>query len=507
MKKFLFLLISLILVVSCSNNIGNSNGNLDKYSVKNSISNSTVDLKDAKYLAITLSESTTGAKGIGNKRPHLHKVRENGESEEVVIQEDYSDYEVSVDSLDLEIYKMTTIENYSIVSYISSRIRDELEAVPITYSLGEQKFTLYVYPGFQDLIQWPWNSKLDRTNFQIYDITRGVPIDFNTKGYFNNDYIKSYLINNKTGKIYSLEQFEFLNVENGILCDDKKTYYDVAFDKDDNLILTEIISNKDITINNVFIDKDNWRYIVNDFIDDIDSDKKIRYLLGGNYYYDSTNTLVKLNYLDPEKNHTLVPKIKYENGVPFEITKDDTLIGLIPLNRYDDNKAFEKTALINGRLANNTQSVGGNGVISGKVLATDIFTGYSCYVENNDSSRKNTFWYDDSCEYLCSYQNGSSLEYTKVDWANAEYCGLYDLTEDKLFKTEWTTLLDNVIKTNYYMMNGIQIEKVNYVFKCIGLNGTDYYQLKENDTHTGLEVELLTQVVTPTKYYVIQPIK
>lgn len=192
---------------------------------------------------------------------------EQGEVEEVP----FKDYELGDDvdvTKDAEVYQLNVTKDVTFISYISNKIRKEIEPETETYrdpinSTSIPEFSLEFF------------RLIDDHDYLLYNRVKGVPEDFDTK-FSPCKFIKVYLINNDTGKIYDLAYLGGFRVESGIIITEgeNRKFFDTKFEGE-SLTLEEITlmdktitpqfykdSNSGITFircNDSFPDKDNKR--------------------------------------------------------------------------------------------------------------------------------------------------------------------------------------------------------------------------------------------------------
>ena len=157
---------------------------------------------------------------------------EEGEVEEVP----FKDYELGDDvdvTKDAEVYQLHVRKDVTFISYISNKIRKELEPEEETYmdprnSTSVPEFTLEFF------------RLIDDHDYLLYNRVKGVPEDFDTK-FSPCKFIKVYLINNDTGKIYDLAHLGDFRIESGIIITEgeNRKFFDTKFEGE-SLKLEEI---------------------------------------------------------------------------------------------------------------------------------------------------------------------------------------------------------------------------------------------------------------------------
>lgn len=230
------------------------------------------------------------AKGIGLEKTQDNQVRlvkqvDNGVQtystkldhsvyEEVMLKKEKSEYGVKLGDLNAEIYKMKVVGNFTFVSYISSNLRKNIKKFDNYYmqnTLNEscicKSFNLY-------------------SGEQIIDRLQGVPDNFDLVGYKNSDFIKSYIVDNSTGKIYSTELFDQFEIQDDLIKvkyyrnsgDGYYNYYKYFVNNENNLEIVALIPNSDIFVKYIHKSPDNVYYVFNESINLYDSQNKFYYI-------------------------------------------------------------------------------------------------------------------------------------------------------------------------------------------------------------------------------------
>ena len=460
------------------------------------LANASMDIVGASQLAIVMSDGGTASRAI-DRRPHLAKSDSEGSPfYDVGIRIRESDYYVGEDSLNLEIYKMCVIDEFTIVSYISSNVRKNLKTSNFSYRVGEQTFGLSIY----EPLYFHADQYVDYET-RVYDITQGTPVDFNTTGFFYNEYIKSFLIDNSTGKVYSLSVLPAFDVVNGLIAvrsgryDSKYDFYQILIDNG-NLVIRELVPNTDIRVGNALKGSDCWIYVFNDQIEKRDADNKVLYLdMQCFYLRDSLDRVFKCGSLMPNIAYEF-PQSVYVNGNPEDIDYSihSKITGLFYITYNNISPYYyEHFSVVDDLVIRDTRAIGRDG----SIIATRILNGgvSSEIVLFEDTSGCN-YWLDDECSVLYQVKD-KEIRFQVIDWEK-------DIANNFITSNFSEPILTNVNKGDYYQMEGSQIKKIENAFKCIELSGTVYYTLRWNESSNDVEVVKLNQKTTSSDVFVVE---
>lgn len=150
------------------------------------------------------------------------------------------------------------------IRYSETVAQDEVDGkIDKLFVDGDYSFLSFVPKDASEDNARPADEKLtyDENNISIYDTT----------DYFTNDARQSFVVNNRTGKIYSLNGYtiskiykSFVKMEDGLI-------YSYGVSSDDSLIFTPVFTNTSIVAAYPFEDKYGNKFILNDKIDAYDS--------------------------------------------------------------------------------------------------------------------------------------------------------------------------------------------------------------------------------------------
>ena len=411
MKKFLGVCLSLVLfasccgvLVGCGNNY-NVNLNLDKYSV---------NITDAASLGVAqidgkmkLIKTSKLLLADGTSEPNYTEVEYKDENGNLF----------DIDKTDLEVYQMYVTPDYTFVSYISQNVRKYGEPIDnVGYISFAEGFDVVSSEGY---------------SMSFYDTSKNVPEDFNTTNYMNNDLISTYIIDNLTGKIYSVEKlfdyyfgsFDIINNLiriNGVNYTD---YYSFYTSENDELVFTKIVDNNDITVYNILMDKNGYIYITNNILNTFDAEN--------NTVYTTQNlALGSDGYVYEDNNQAQLCRL---NGNSREILSScDDIV-------FEDSKYLNQ--VLDGILYINSQGYIGN------------IGGLKCYDISNNFTELNAFaemGFDINSGVIYKLGDDGLYVYNDCDVLN-NYLG------------EATKLLDDceIVDRYNYLNNGIIATNIN----------------------------------------------
>jgi hypothetical protein len=284
MKKFLSVIavsitvaLSVMILSACSNG-GKDDPDTDplfQAIISSDLSGFIVDLSFARQIGITTrgnlqSEGDTvsvartsnsqGNEDEGNVRRNDELVLVAVDDQDNMTEIEMQCFEGSIitaGDVDLEIYKMKVFGEFTAIAYISTFWRD------------------FFHKTSENLEYVSVDSATRIYNRIVLD-SELLLFDYN--GYQNNDYVRSYLIHNQTGKIYSMEEFGAFDVFNVFIRPAWTvggvvgcyawggvggTLHDVSINNDGNLKIRRILDNQDYLIIDAFRDACGWTYVIN----------------------------------------------------------------------------------------------------------------------------------------------------------------------------------------------------------------------------------------------------
>lgn len=501
MKKLILLICVVLFVVSCemSNSSNNSVSSTEPESMKisSSFANGDMDISGAIQLGIS-TKKVSNTRGVDDfetiEVPYLVKDDGTGLNDEVKIKDSNEDYYLNEGDLGVEIYKLQTVYGYTIVSYISSKVRENLIPVEYSYSIGKQQFKLYYYKEI-----WMSQGVIDNDSSRIgdygqymFDITKGVPMDFNDKCFMNSDFVKTYIIDNSTGKIYSTESFSAFDIVNGVIAvrpswsESSYEFYDIQT-VGDELQLKSLVPNSDIKVVWVYKDKDGWSYIGNENYEGVDTANKICYLKEDSFCHDKLGNIYKAG-----------AEYLYKQGIKqkLDFSSDIYIEGLFPIKQYnstDNSKSGNK--LVTSKLSLFYEPY---------ILATTegIFQWIGSFNPSGDVLLEGNkpYWVNDGCTAFYSLVDGNVV-WQKINWD--------DVSSSSAIKSDYSEPILTGVEYygDYYQMQNNQIIKIADTVRKVGLTGSEYYTFTWNESKNCVEPVLLLQTTTTSKVFAIKELK
>lgn len=504
MKKLIILVCIILLFATSCDMSRSSTSIIDSMKITSSFVNGSMDISDATTLGISIKTNNRGVGESGTMEiPYLVKDDGSGLYDEVKIKDPNEEYYLNEGDLGVEVYKFQTLDGYTVVSYISSKIRENLTTSEYKYSEGNQSFSLAYFNSIEttqglDYEQWnkyPWSETC------LFDITQGVPLNFYNVAYVNSDFVKTYIIDNSTGKIYSTEIFPIFDIVEGMIAVRRSAgYYNYTFytlkTVNGELQLKEVISNPDIVASWIYRDKDGWIYVGNNVYEGIDRENKTTYLKSG-CVHDNKGTLYELGSLYPKMGASY-PKYIFKNGgkelVDYPAAHIEGIEG--PDSLVSESYGCEIYAVINGIVVRNMRACGASGSVIGiKITGED--DAISIYYTDRSTCN---YWLDDTCTLLYRVKDGE-VRWQKIDWDMA--------TDSTSISADYSDpiLSDVELYGDYYLMVDNQIVKYENALRKVNLSGTEYYYLRWNETENVLEPVLLLQTTTKSKVFSIKELK
>ena len=238
----------------------------------------TMQISDAKSIGLekTIDNQVRLVKEVESQAQTFSTKINTPLYEEILLKKEKSEYGVKLGDLNAEVYKMKVVGGFTFVSYISKNLRknvNEFRHFEILNSYGEhtpcKAYNLY--------------------STTIIDRLQGVPDNFEYINYGNDEFIKSYIIDNSTGKIYSTAQFKTFDIQDNLIkvsndYGESYTYYRYYINNQGNLEIVALIPNQDIKVTYIHQAPDEVYYIFNKSINLYDEQNK--------FYYINTNLLL-----------------------------------------------------------------------------------------------------------------------------------------------------------------------------------------------------------------------
>lgn len=296
MKKisgFVLLVIALAFAISCNGSPSKSNSS----GTISSISSVLYDMSSISCMKANISSNTTAigtqtkvSRSLDSEKILVKQDGENSESEpvefEVVSTKDKDGNPVkdfngntlqlgdifTQNSINGKIDKIYVSVDYTFVSYLTVDVNKMIEN---SSSNGSDSWHNGTIQSGKESLSWNWSDSNDYINVSYsnsnyycyenisykssrydepaYNEADGVS-KYDVNGYQTNKFKQSFIIDNKTGLIYPIEEGLNLSLQKGVAIDKEKGPLSIKRTNDDSLVLEQLLPNKDIRINRVFKD-------------------------------------------------------------------------------------------------------------------------------------------------------------------------------------------------------------------------------------------------------------
>ncbi len=544
-KKWILALVALCCVTTALGFSACDDGDSLSYKVTTRIDKMVANISSAESLAIvkrdSLTESGTATVSMmtakeksGNHRRGDELVLAKVEGEqitEVEFEGEMEQYKIFQSDFDAEIYKMKVAGDFTFVAYISSNIRTNLATAEIKYEPHYDRapsFSLrgYNWYGYQESIhniyrEYPYYNS---NELYIYDRAKGVWQNFDELGYLTHDYMQSYAIYNPTGKIYSMSELPAFDVVGDNVGVRRKhadyggyeyNLYSLSIDANDNLVLEEVLPNRDMTVYNVHTDPYGWKYIYNSGVKQTVVDKKsVYYMNEFDYLFDKDGYAYTTKEIENISRYVADKKII--EGAPTSLNGEN-IYGLTKANIYGISYMYW---LYDDWKQNNiSQAIIGDWAVFGTeeafIVAFNQKNGVGLHLPYEQDAKY--FWADEECTLLCKFGKDNSLRYCKIDWSQP-----FGLTEEDFaafdilnstqipidFKQSiWSDpVFENAIQSDYWLIQNLEVTCFADVYAVAGLNGTAYYMLAVSADQTRIVPVLIATNTYQFDCLVIEPL-
>ena len=377
-----------------------------------------------------------------------------------------SNRKITQDEINGQVNKIFTTKEYTYIQFVA-----------LVGSSGE-----YPYMNANGNIYYEYVNV--RPEGMTYD-ENGVA-EFDMTDYYSSNLTASFVIDNSTGYIYKIENLHIKSFHNGLVVSNNGYYYLISTDENHNLIFTDVLPNKDVSVIDVIMDKYGWLFLVNDRINSVDSERKVLYTTElKKYAFDRDYNVYVWNYSDPVGYYRVTHKMVDGKEEPY---KNHGFLNLTLL--YDStNIVLYKDLTV--------KSVR-------KSLAYNPDTDCGLFVDSRNPEI-NTYWgistwFDNNYDMIIAHCN-NALYYATVD--------LNDYVDKKVtlyVEDDFTQFADFKLfgAENYYMSVGNDRYKINNVCYRVSANETAYYRIVR--TTTGLELVELTSKSYRDNVFIFQPI-
>ncbi len=467
----------------------------------------------------------------------LATIRRNQLIEEITFKREGEANFVTQDALGVEVYKMKVIGDFTFFSFISSSVRESLTTQEVRIyikdtSQVDKRFSVFGYMdtsksdaasnlgyggvyeerfqcltpsgGFWDLADYREHNDdplLDKYVFdRTFDEMEGISAEFDEKYYRCNDIMQSYVVYNKTGKVYSLDKFPVFDIQCETVIKADNDYYQYWVDENDNLVMEEILPNPSVRVSDVQSDIYGWLYIYNHGddenttgVDEKDEAKKRIYWTGSNrdkiYAYMKARDRHMYAWVD--YYNTYGPTIKMVNGQETEIDTSTTA--------YGENGWFIKEGLF-------VRSSIGNIAYDLTAHWTDVEINITYPAGGINNIITEGEWLTDEYDWKYYKKNGG-VQLVKYDWKkirensqeNEEGDREYRFSSSDMIFLEGVSLVRSSVTENYE-------DSEIALFVKEGANKREYYTLGLNEETGEYELQPYSEVTIDRVYYVIQPL-
>jgi len=205
------------------------------------------DLKDNDANDANTKE---GVIAVAVEKDVAYKVGYHGVGQETVITQD---------EIDGEVDKLCVLRNYTFISFVPKGTSQR--------------------PDDKDLV-------FDNDGISNYDKTN----------YFSSKERQSFVIDNTTGYVYKLENFNIKEIKNGLFLSNENNFiYDVKVNDNDELEIFSLFTNTTIQVSDFFKDKYGNNFIKNSTVDQIDYEKNTVFYTQ-KYYHSDDNTIIYIDH-------------------------------------------------------------------------------------------------------------------------------------------------------------------------------------------------------------------
>lgn len=183
----------------------------------------------------------------------------------------------------IEIVGLTPYAEY-LVKYSGYRETQEISQE----ELGAEIDKLFVFSPQFTFVSFVPSGESNRPSDQNLVFDKDGISTYDKTDYTDNEFRKSFVFDNYSGLIYSLENTSITRVGDGLVFSNGE-YCDISTKEDGSLVISPICKNKTITVSYAFKDKYNNKYILNNKLETYDA-KTNSY-----YYVTSGNTFENIN--------------------------------------------------------------------------------------------------------------------------------------------------------------------------------------------------------------------
>ncbi len=398
----------------------------------------TANITDAKGMGIEerkTDKKSSSASGyalknyeeeIGSTKPLLLKGDANNNVEEVVFKNQTG--ETITTSEGKEIKAGETISQGEFREQINKLYVDTYNDLTYTQYIPTESC------GTMGYYSYNISSDLVRSEDKLTYMKNGLT-KFDTEDYFTAGPVKSFVIDNKTGKIYPLTGVVIKEINDGLIKTTSGLVCDVKI-VDGNLQIQALFENKDINVSDFFKDKYGNIFIKNEMIDEVVEDKNVVFFTYG-YYKANNDEVVYFDLNENSEGNSLGEKL--ENTKLLKVKENLQTEAVVST----DNFVFD-----------------GARIDYDYYRFSHIENGYA-YFYNNDDWGPTLIRMDvESKEGIgksWAYNGGDAPLYEVLDYntvikyekTSGEKVNAYYTVVDFDNPVEWTLLKENCVKTPY----------------------------------------------------------
>lgn len=341
----------------------------------------------------------------------------------------------------------------------------------------------HYYEG--DQLKWEYVDL--RPDELVYD-ENGIS-EYDLTNYYSSALSQSFVVDLKNGFIYKISDINILKIcDENVVQDVNGNFYKMTINANNELTFTDIMPNKDVSINNVVTDKYGYIFVANSNINSVDEDNKIIYFTDKLYMISDDKQVYLIDYI----NGTLLNEINkiVINGIEEDI--DITNLTVSGLSLIKQNFISPNIIGYYKGYVVYQQNIYGDG---GAILIEDS-------IIYQTSVRRNIHWFnqDFTTSTLILFLD-NNLYYMNVNLD--DYLG----TKSLINFTDFTKISDKQlarVTENYYQIIGGNKILIKNVYAEKTVTSTNYYKLVNDNNE--IKLELLENKEYSQNMYIFQPI-
>lgn len=308
--------------------------------------------------------------------------------------------------------------------------------------------------------------------------------DFDLKNYYSSALTQSFVVDITNGNIYKISNFNIASIHDiDIVKDNFGNYFKMTINAQRELVFIDIMPNKDIEVKGVRTDKYGYTFVINDnSINEKDIENKIIYTSNTLHMISEDATIYTLT-----KNGNVQDLYQqYINGELQDIDTNSKIYGLQIIYEtlsFQSPIFYYKGYNLHGFYPANNYTD-----LDGKIK----------FNYNSSSMQKYPCWFVGNSNYIYFISN-NQIYYKNIILED------YFTNETTLNLSDFSLVSDKKLyPCQYYMNVGKDKIAIKNVFYETTLNGTNYYQLCENNNN--LELRLLQNKEYEQTIFIFQPI-